>query len=414
MLFLERQVYKSLLRHLQQPEISLILGPRQAGKTTLMRRLEEKVKEEGGNTAFFNLDVLEDRYFFETQHTLLDRIKKTTTASRAVVFIDEVQRLTNAGLFLKGLYDLKTGYKFVVSGSGSLELKANIVESLVGRKQLFLCYPLSFSEFCAYKLDVPLDAVQANIAHHPYLQNRLTMEYVAFGGYPQVVLKQTINDKIDALKEILQSYLEQDIQLLLGLERDDVFRNLVKILAGQVGSLINRAELANTLGTTEKTIKKYLYLLDKTFIIELIRPFSHNVRKEVSKSPKAYFLDLGLLHFSQGILPKEEKIMDGHVFENACFLRLKELALLSPVYFWRTTTGTEIDFVINDSRTGKPIPIEAKIGTGKKIPLGKNLLAFINRYRPSKSYLYTLKTTNKLILSGTACYFIPFWKLPKV
>lgn len=417
--FIQREVYFQLKDHLKKAEISLILGPRQAGKTTIMKRLQEELEE---SSVFLNLDIIEDRQFFKSQHTLLDLIEKKAGKKRVYVFIDEISRLENAGMFLKGLYDLKTNYKFIVSGSGSLELKANIIEPLTGRKKIFYCFPLSFTEFAAYKLKVHFDnfdrlygEVTKDLVTQPYQRQRLVNEYLSFGGYPRVVLAGTEKEKIEVLREIYLSYLEKDIGLLLKVEKEQAFENLVKILSHQVGNLINRAELSSTLGLTEKTIKKYLYFLEKTFVIDLVRPFFRNARKELTKSPKVYFSDLGLLYVAQGILPSIQRPIKGSVFENACFLRLKELHLLKPSQFWRTKSGAEVDFIISSSETGKPVPIEVKLTP--KDALGKSLISFIEKYQPEEAFIYSLSGKGnikkyKFNSTETQVQFTPYHFLP--
>jgi len=194
MQFLSRRIYFDLKNHLDSPEMSVILGPRQAGKTTLMLKLMEELKASNKPAVYLNLDILEDKQYFLTQHTLIDRVQRLL-GMEGVVFLDEIHRLENAGLYLKGLYDMKTPYKFVVSGSGSLELKANIMEPMTGRKREFLCMPLSFSEFAANRLSVNLKDLDSTIDSNKYELARLVDEYMAFGGYPRVVLSQTYEEK---------------------------------------------------------------------------------------------------------------------------------------------------------------------------------------------------------------------------
>jgi predicted AAA+ superfamily ATPase len=136
-MLIKRRIFEDLKAHLSQKEITLITGPRQAGKTTLMMLLKEHVEAGEKSTLAFNLDIESDRRAFESQESLLRKIQLELGASGGFVFIDEIQRKENAGLFLKGLYDMNLPYKFIVSGSGSLELKEKIHESLAGRKRIF-------------------------------------------------------------------------------------------------------------------------------------------------------------------------------------------------------------------------------------------------------------------------------------
>ncbi len=147
---IKRNLLEQLKGHLSKKEISLIVGPRQAGKTTLMLLLKEYLEKHGEKTLFLNLDIESDNRYFSTQDILIRKIQLELGRERGCVFIDEIQRKENAGLFLKGLYDMRTPYKFIVSGSGSLELKEKIHESLVGRKRLFDLNTISFEEFVNY------------------------------------------------------------------------------------------------------------------------------------------------------------------------------------------------------------------------------------------------------------------------
>ena len=148
---IKRNLLKQLKDHLVKKEISLIVGPRQAGKTTLMLFLKDYLEKRGEKTVFLNLDIERERQFFNSQEDLINKIKLEVGKSKAYVFIDEIQRKENAGLFLKGIYDMGLPYKFIVSGSGSLELKEKIHESLAGRKRVFELNTISFDEFVNFK-----------------------------------------------------------------------------------------------------------------------------------------------------------------------------------------------------------------------------------------------------------------------
>ena len=148
---IKRALFKELKAHLPKKEISLIIGPRQVGKTTLMLLLKDYLDKKGNKTILLNLDFEADRYFFNSQNSLIKKIELELGRNKGYVFIDEIQRKENAGVFLKGIYDRNLPYKFIVSGSGSIELKEKIHESLAGRKRLFELNPVSLDEFVNFK-----------------------------------------------------------------------------------------------------------------------------------------------------------------------------------------------------------------------------------------------------------------------
>jgi len=228
MVIIKRHLFKELVQHLFKKEISLIIGPRQAGKTTLMLLLEKELQKKGERTLFLNLDSEQDQQFFSSQQMLIRKIKLEIGIKKGYVFIDEIQRKENAGLFLKGIYDMSLPYKFIVSGSGSLELKEKIHESLVGRKRIFELAPVSFEEFVNFKTDY---RYQGKIKDYFEIEKEATenflKEYLNFGGYPRVVLEEEKDEKRKIIDEIFHSYLEKDISYLLKIKRIDAL--LIKL-----------------------------------------------------------------------------------------------------------------------------------------------------------------------------------------
>ena len=319
---IKRKLFLELVDHLPQKEMILIIGPRQAGKTTLMEMLKEHLDQIGERTLLLNLDIEWDRPHFESQAALIKKIELEIGRQRGFVFIDEIQRKDDAGLFLKGLADLKLPYKFILSGSGSLELKQKIHESLVGRKRLFELSTVSFEEFINHKTGYRYDD---NLADFMEIEKnrtpQLLSEYMQFGGYPRIVMADEKREKLRLIDEIYRSVLEKDIAYLLKLDKPEVFSALIKTLAGQVGQLMNHTELASTLNVSFATVKNYLWYAQKIYLVELVAPYARNVRKEISKSPVPYFWDLGLRNYSLGLFGHlESPIEKGFVFENLVFL----------------------------------------------------------------------------------------------
>lgn len=416
-MLIKRALFDQIQKHLSSEEITLIVGPRQAGKTTLMEMLQEELKRKGEKTAFLNLDFDVDLPFFASQDKLLQRIALEVGESGGYIFIDEIQRKENAGLFLKGLYDMKLPYKFIVSGSGSIELKEKIHELLPGRKRLFELYTLSFEEFVSFKTEYKYATEGGSFGElasffdvfgekaEQYLE-----EYLNFGGYPKVVLAETTEEKRAVIADIYQSFLEKDISILLNIQKTESVVSLVRILASQVGNLVNIAELSNTLGIAAPTVKKYLWYLEKTYIISKVTPYFKNVRKEITKAPTYYFADLGLRNYAVNQFNSAATLPDGFLFENFIYNRLKGYLNLTPttIHFWRTKDKAEVDFVIN---TGlEAIPVEVKYSNLKKPETTRSFKSFISKYKPKKAFIVHLGDQQEPVeFEGTKIYFIPYY-----
>lgn len=410
---IKRKIFKDLEKHLLEKEMSLIVGPRQVGKTTLMKQLEEKLKQQGEKTLFLNLDFESDKKFFDSQKNLLDKVNLELNNRKSFVFIDEIQRKENAGLFLKGIYDMELPYKFIISGSGSIELKEKIHESMAGRKRIFDLYPVSFEEFVNFKTDYNY---KNRLADFFNIENEaaqsLLEEYMNFGGYPKVITSKDKTEKNKIINEILQSYIEKDILLLLKVEKTESFNILLKMLADQTGKIINYANLSKNLGISHITLKKYLWYIEKTFAAKRISPFFRNKRKEILKSQSIYFYDLGLRNSLLNIFGELSRPEDlGFVFQNLIFqilldkIRWKSVSL----NFWRTKGKAEVDFVINS--INNPIPVEIKFIDLKNPKIPSGLKAFIADYQPNKAFVINKSFDYQTNLDETKIYFIPFWKL---
>lgn len=412
-MMIKRHLFEVLKAHLDKKEISLIVGPRQAGKTTLMMLLNEHVLSLGKRTVSFNLDIESDQQFFESQENLLRKITLELGAGGGIVFIDEVQRKENAGLFLKGLYDMNLPYKFIVSGSGSLELKEKIHESLAGRKRIFELGTLDFIEFTNHKTDYRYERnLPEFFALEPQKAQNLLDEYLVFGGYPRVVLEETVNEKRKIMAELYQSYLERDIAHLLGVQKTERFTALVRLMAAQVGQLANIAEISSTLNINAATVNNYLWYLEKTFLLHKVTPYFKNIRKELTKTPVFYFQDLGMRNYALGSFGTPPSPAEGgFLFQNFVhnLLRKKVENSSNQVHHWRTTDKAEVDFVLD--KNTEVVPIEVKYRTLPSPAATRSFQNFVSAYHPSRGYVIHMGEAMHVSINSAIILFLNWWQL---
>lgn len=345
-----RDLTLKLQNYLLEEDILLIIGARQVGKTTVLHQLMDILRSQGQISYFLNLEDPDYLSLLNQSPKNLLKIFPFELNKLNFLFIDEIQYLNNPSNFLKYIFDEYKGrIKIIASGSSAFYLDRKFKDSLAGRKRIFCLYTLSFREFLRFKQDEKLsrkDFVNISLSEKEkiilYYQ-----EYLNYGGYPRVVLVPQ-EEKKEILREIAYSYIKKDIYEA-NIRQDEVFYKLFKILAVQIGSLINSSEIASTLGVSKTAIDNYLYVMQKSFHIGLIKPFFKNIRKELTKMPKIYFLDLGLRNFFKGDFNlfhlREDK---GFLLENAVFRQLLEKYDKDDIRFWRTIQKKEIDFVIDE------------------------------------------------------------------
>ena len=412
---IKRKILALLETHLSSDQMSIIIGPRQVGKTYLMDVLRQKLEAKGQKTVWLNLDNEEDRKKFTSQADIISFLELSVGKRKSYIFIDEIQRKKDAGLFLKGIFDMNLPYKFIVSGSGSLELKAQIPESMAGRKQLFYVKPVSFAEFVNHRTDYQYDdRLQQFLALEEKRASRLLSEYMAFGGYPRIVLAETAALKQSQMQELYRSYIDRDIRDLLNLEKTDAFTDLLKIISSQIGSLVNVTGLASATNLDVKTINKYLWYLEQTFIIRKVTPYFRSPGSEITKMPIYYFVDVGFRNWLLGLFGLSEipRSLSGHLFENIVFNTLFDQFELSPthIHFWRTRDKAEVDFII---KTGlETVPIEVKYTKLSEMAIPRSLRSFITKYAPKKGYIiHTGNGSLQKAIENTTLKLMPYWSL---
>lgn len=410
---IQRTILEDVWKDINREEIAFLVGPRQAGKTTIMKIIQGKLHETENKTLYLSLDYEYDRIYFTSQQNLLKKVGLELGSGHGFVFIDEIQRMENAGLFLKGIQDMGLPYKFIVSGSGSVDLKARIKESMLGRKRVYEVYPLSLLEFINYKTDYRyVERLPDFFALEKNLSADLLMEYLNYGGYPRVVLETESREKLRVMDEIYQGYISKDIAYMLHVDKIEAFGQLIKTLADQIGKIINYTELATTLGISLPTIKNYCWYAEETYILRRITPFFRNIRSEISKSPSVYFSDLGFRNYALGVLGNLQRSEDlGFTFQNLVYIILREKLRWSSakIHYWRTKSKTEIDFVIN---TGKNIiPIEVKYKDMSKPAIPRSLNGFIEKYNPPYCLIINKNLNTTVQLQDTDIRFITIWDL---
>lgn len=359
---INRFILKQLTLELSQPEINILLGPRQAGKTTLLRTLESHAKAQGHKTVFFDLEqpqVLAD--FNLTNQKIIEKI----CTAGDVVFIDEFQYLENASKIFKAIYDAQTKTKLICSGSSALEIHKHLKESLAGRRFLFRIFPLQYAEI-----------KQAD--DHYNLET-----YLQYGGMPALTHTPKEERKQAILSELLSAYILKDIKALVREENIRAFNHLLYLLAQNQGSLISAHSLSKEINMSMNASNRYLEILEQTYVNTRIYSYSTNLGNELKKSCKCYLYDLGirnvLLKDFSGIHDRSDK---GILLESFVFLKLQQaLAPNMELKFWRTKDGAEVDFILLKNR--KPIPIEVK-GRLNHLELPMGLKRFLLRYPATK------------------------------
>jgi len=320
-------------------KIVVILGARQVGKTTLLKSLQQKLKD--NPVLSLNCDIEEEKTAINT--TSLVALQKLVGDANYLL-IDEAQRLDNPGLTLKVIYDNFEDLKIVATGSSSFDLQNRLSDALTGRFVDFVLYPLSFIEALSAA------NVSANEVLRKNQADNFLNDALLYGLYPEVHLLNKRGDKVSQLQRIVKSYLFKDILAFQKVRHSQAIKDLSQALAYQIGSEVNENELANRIKIDRKTVVKYLDLLEQSFVIVRLFPYSKNPRREIGKKYKVYFTDLGIRNALIGDFnPMEVRDDFGALWENFLIIeRIKSFANRGKslrYYFWRTYGGAEVDYL---------------------------------------------------------------------
>ena len=332
---IKRNITKELHLLLQEYPIVTVLGPRQAGKTTL-------VQHELPDYAYVSLEDPDERMLAaEDPRAFLRRYPGNT-------IFDEVQRVPTLLSYLQGIVDKeqKNG-RFVLTGSHQLELRAAVAQSLAGRTGLLHLLPLSIEELR-----------QAGLTFDGF------EDYVVHGFLPRV---HSQNQRpFRAYANYYQTYIERDVRQLIELKDVSLFEKFIKLLAGRVGQLMDYQALSNAVGVSAKTIKQWLSVLEASYVVVKLPPYFENFGKRVVKSPKYFFTDVGLLAYLLGLETPSQVLRDpllGSIFENLVVIEVLKQRYNSGydanLYFFRDSNGSEIDLLCKTSNGLVGIEIKA-------------------------------------------------------
>ena len=348
----------------------LVVGPRQAGKSTWIREVlshrdepllllaaeEPRVRELASSPAL-------------TREALSDVLQPST-----ILLIEEVQHLEEAALFVKGLVDLEPRRRIVVTGSASFTLAARTRESLAGRARRTLLLPFSLEEVEA-TLPEQLVPAMRDLRRFELWERLLTT-----GGYPDAWLAE---EPRSVLHHLVEAFVLKDTSDLHTIERPLVFRKLLELAAADVGNLANVSEWATVAQASRTAVSRYLAIAEEAHILRLLPPFAGGLRAEVKGMPKVYFLDNGLRNaIFGGFAASAGRADKGALWENAVFNELmKRLSLLDQVFYWRSKSRAEVDFVVR--RQDRLLAIEVKAGELRRPTLSRAARSFLTAYQPA-------------------------------
>ncbi len=364
-MLIRRDIEAAIELSLSKGKIIIIYGPRQTGKTTLVKMVLEKYPE---GSLYLNCDEIDIR---EKLTAKTSTELKAYFSGNKLVIIDEAQRVENIGLTLKLIADNIPDLRVIATGSSSFELSDKIKEPLTGRKIEFHLYPFSIHEM-----------LQLN---DQFEMPRLLERRMIYGMYPEVVIKEDP----DVLGQLADSYLYKDILIYQNIKKHDVLLHLLQALALQIGNEVSYNELATEVGIDKKTVENYLNILEQAFIIFKLMPFSRNLRNELKKMRKIYFYDTGVRNaLINNFNPISIRNDAGALFENFMISerikRNSNAGIRKNIYFWRTHQQKEIDFI--EEGMGKMEAFEFKLKP--------------RQYGPPKEFVEAYPDSSVSLISG--------------
>ena len=372
---IERSLKNILLSQWDSGKVLIVIGPRQAGKTTLI----QEICTAKGQYLFINGDDPEVKGLFEGAGEV--RIKQILTG-QSTIFIDEAQRIPDIGIIAKIIHDRLPDKRLIISGSSALEISSVMNEPLTGRKWEHFLYPISWQEL---------------VDHLGFIEARKQLDKrLIFGMYPETIVND--NNAQEVVKSLAGSYLYKDLLQYEGIRKPELLEKLLIALALQVGAEVNYNELSGLLRVDRNTIERYIDLLEKAFVIFKLRPLSRNIRNELNTSRKIYFYDNGIRNALIGdFKPIDLRGDKGALWENFVISeRIKKNSYsgwYGHMYFWRTYQQQEIDLI--EEIDVEFYAYEFKWNKKANVKFSKT---FVNSYQPKKTFVITPGNFEDIVL----------------
>jgi predicted AAA+ superfamily ATPase len=322
------------------------------------------------------------------------------------IFIDEVQHLQEAGLFVKGLVDAKLNLPIWVTGSSSFHLRGRTRESLAGRAIRCQLLPFSLKELLEH-------ANPPNPIAEKEVCEQIVSHQIIWGSYPAIYLAAERQKKMSLLNDLVEALILRDASDLFMIKRVDAFRKLLALLARQIGNLLNYSELASVCNVDGGTINAYIEILEESHVVKKVQPFAGGKRREIIGTPKVFFIDNGirnqlLYDFSTDLSLRTDR---GHLVENWVFTEIyKALPLQSAVKFWRSKARAEVDFVIEHA--GYSYGVEVKSTSLERPKLSRSSRSFIEAYKPKQFAVVNMTLLEEISLDEAEVSFLTPSQLP--
>ncbi|MFH1874209.1 MAG: ATP-binding protein [Pseudomonadota bacterium] len=384
---IKRNIFNELLAQINDPKISVLVGPRQVGKTFLLRELETAAKKKGRKTRFFDLEIPDNLLSLgATDKQQFD----TIISSGDVVFIDELYLLKNISHVFKAIFDSRIKKpKIFASGSSALELHTHLKESMAGRVIFNRIFPLSLAEL-------------------RQKQGFKDEDILVTGAMPGLVNLASKDEAPKELQTIVATYINRDIKGMVREENVRAFNHMMYLLAEQQGSIVVSANLANEIDMSKPTVEKYLDILSQTYVCHTVPSFARNLGNELKKSRKQFLFDTGIRNSLLKDFSSINKRKDaGFLKESFVALNLiRQLKANMELRFWRTKQGHEVDFIVIKNRVPYPIEVKSAI---KRAEVPDGMKKFLDIYEDApEALVFNDYLSEEIAYQGRHVRFLPW------